>query len=125
MAEPAVSAVSARLDYLPRRYVVVAMFFVATMLCYIDRVSISVAIIPLAAERGYDPAARGIVLSAFFWGYIWPQLLGGLMSDRFGGKRVLGAGVAGWSLATLLTPPASAAFSLLLAVRVMLGLGEG
>ncbi|HLX37831.1 MAG TPA: ACS family MFS transporter [Candidatus Binataceae bacterium] len=109
----------------PRRFTVVALFFAATVLCYIDRVSISVAIIPLAHDRGYDAAAQGIILSAFFWGYLWPQLLGGWMSDRFGGRRVLAAGVAVWSLATLLTPPASRAFGLLIATRVLLGLGEG
>jgi len=109
----------------PRRFTVVALFFVATVLCYVDRVSISVAIIPLAHDRGYDAAAQGIILSAFFWGYLLPQLLGGWMSDRFGGRRVLATGVAIWSLATLLTPPASIAFGLLLAMRALLGLGEG
>ena len=102
-----------------------ALFFLATVLCYVDRVSISVAIIPLAHDRGYDGAAQGIILSAFFWGYLWPQLLGGWMSDRFGGRRVLAAGVAVWSIATLLMPPASIAFGLLIAMRVLLGLGEG
>ena len=109
----------------PRRFTVVALFFIATVLCYVDRVSISVAIIPLSRDRGYDAAAQGIILSAFFWGYLWPQLLGGWMSDRFGGRRVLAAGVAVWSIATLLTPPASVGFSLLIATRVLLGLGEG
>ncbi len=110
----------------PERYTIVALFFLSTALCYIDRVSISVAIIALAEEFHFDAAAQGIVLSAFFWGYLWPQLLGGWMADRFGGHRVLAFGVAVWSLATLLTPPA-AAFSLaaLLAARVALGLGEG
>ena len=109
----------------PRRFTVVALFFLATVLCYVDRVSISVAIIPLSHDRGYDGAAQGIILSAFFWGYLLPQLLGGWMSDRFGGRRVLAAGVAVWSIATLLMPPASIAFSLLIAMRVLLGLGEG
>ncbi len=112
-------------SYWPRRYTVVGLFFVATVLCYLDRVSISVAIIPLARERGYDGAAQGLILSAFFWGYIWPQLPGGWIADRFGGRRVLAFGVGLWSLATLLTPPASAAFAMLIAVRVLLGLGEG
>jgi MFS transporter, ACS family, solute carrier family 17 (sodium-dependent inorganic phosphate cotransporter), other len=110
----------------PARYTVVALFFLGTALCYIDRISISVAIIPLAREFGYDSAAQGLVLSAVFWGYLWTQLAGGWMADRFGGHRVLGAGVAIWSLATFVTPPAAAAsFSALLAARVLLGLGEG
>ncbi len=110
----------------PARYTVVALFFLGTALCYIDRISISVAIIPLAREFGYDSAAQGLLLSAVFWGYIWTQLAGGWMADRFGGHRVLAAGVAIWSLATFITPPAAAArFSALLAARVLLGLGEG
>lgn len=109
----------------PRRYTIVGLFFLATVLCYLDRVSISVAIIPLAAEKHYDAAQQGVVLSAFFWGYLWPQLLGGWMADRFGGRRVLAAGVAIWSAATFLTPAASASPALLLAARTLLGLGEG
>ncbi|MGH7864664.1 MAG: ACS family MFS transporter, partial [Candidatus Binataceae bacterium] len=97
----------------------------ATVLCYVDRVSISIAIIPLARDLGYDAARQGIVLSAFFWGYLLTQLLGGVVADRIGGKWVLAAGVGVWSLATFLTPPATAVFSLLLAMRVLLGLGEG
>jgi len=110
----------------PRRYTVAGLFFLATLLCYLDRVSISIAIIPLSADEHYDPSVQGLILSAFFWGYIWTQLGGGWMADRFGGKRVLGAGVAAWSLATLVTPPAAAiSFGTLFAARVMLGLGEG
>jgi ACS family sodium-dependent inorganic phosphate cotransporter len=109
----------------PRRYTVILLFALGTALCYIDRVNISIAIIPLARDRGYDDAARGLVLSAFFWGYIWLQMLGGWLADRFGGKRVLMAGVAIWSLATALTPPAaSISFGVLLATRAMLGVGE-
>ena len=110
----------------PQRYTVVALFFLGTALCYIDRISISVAIIPLARQFGYNSAAQGLVLSAIFWGYLWTQLAGGWMADRFGGHRVLAAGVAIWSLATFVTPFAAAAtFSALLAARVLLGLGEG
>ena len=109
----------------PRRYTVVVLFALATALCYIDRVNISIAIIPLARDKGYDAAAKGLVLSSFFWGYLWLQLLGGWMADRFGGKRVLAAGVALWSVATFLTPPAaSISFGALLVMRALLGAGE-
>lgn len=108
----------------PRRYTVIILFALSTVLCYIDRVNISIAIIPLAHAKGYSEAARGLILSAFFWGYLWPQLLGGWLADRFGGKRVLGAGVALWSLATFLTPVATVSFGLLLFMRGALGAGE-
>jgi MFS transporter, ACS family, solute carrier family 17 (sodium-dependent inorganic phosphate cotransporter), other len=120
------SARTAQSSAWPRRYTVVGLFSLATVICYVDRVSISVAIIPLARQEGYDAAAQGLVLSAFFWGYLWPQLLGGWLADRMGGRRVLAAGVAVWSLATLLTPAAATtSFALLVGVRVLLGLGEG
>ena len=75
----------------PRRYTVVALLAIATAICYVDRVNISIAIIPLARDRGYDAATTGLILSSFFWGYIGPQMLGGWLADRFGGKRVLTA----------------------------------
>ena len=108
----------------PRRYTVIILFALSTVLCYIDRVNISIAIIPLAHDKGYSDAERGLILSSFFWGYLWFQLPGGLLADRFGGKRVLGAGVALWSIATFLTPIATASFGLLLFMRAALGAGE-
>src|SRR5216683_4323044 len=127
MAQPSIARVAeVRATGWPQRYTVVGLFFLGTALCYIDRISISVAIIPLARQFGYDSAAKGLVLSAVFWGYIWTQIVGGWMADRFGGHRVLAAGVAIWSLATFITPLAAAAtFPALLAARVLLGLGEG
>ncbi len=109
----------------PRRYTVVALLALATAICYVDRVNISIAIIPLARERGYDAAASGLVLSSFFWGYIGPQMLGGWLADRGGGKRVLTIGVLLWTLGTLLTPAAAGvSFGALMAMRAVLGLGE-
>jgi ACS family sodium-dependent inorganic phosphate cotransporter len=110
----------------PRRYTVIGLFFLSTVICYIDRVNVSVAIIPMARDLGYSPSTQGLVLSAFFWGYIVSQLLGGWMADRFGGKAVLAFGVACWSLATFLTPVGAAlSFPLLLCARALLGVGEG
>ena len=108
----------------PRRYTVIILFALSTVLCYIDRVNISIAIIPLAHAKGYSDVERGLILSSFFWGYLWLQLPGGLLADRFGGKRVLGAGVALWSIATFFTPAATVSFALLLLMRAALGAGE-
>jgi ACS family sodium-dependent inorganic phosphate cotransporter len=104
---------------------VVVLLAIATAVCYVDRVNISIAIIPLARDRGYDAATTGLILSSFFWGYIGPQMLGGWLADRFGGKRVLALGVLVWSLGTLLTPAAAqVSFGTLLGMRALLGLGE-
>jgi MFS family permease len=109
----------------PRRYTVIALLALASAICYIDRVNISIAIIPLAHDRGYDAATTGLILSSFFWGYIGPQMLGGWLADRFGGKHVLTVGVVLWTLGTLLTPAAAEiSFGALLMARAVLGLGE-
>ncbi len=109
----------------PRRYTVVLLSFLAVFVCYIDRVNISVAIIPMAADMGWSPELQGRVLSSFFVGYLLLQVIGGRLADRYGGKAVLGAGVLLWSLFTALTPPAAqAGFALLIVVRILMGTGE-
>src|SRR4051812_31638499 len=91
-------------QYWPRRYTLVLLSFAAVFICYIDRVNISVAIIPMAGQLGWNPQTQGLVLSAFFVGYLATQVIGGRLADRFGGKVVLGVGVLSWSFFTLVTP---------------------
>ena len=52
------------------RHSVVFMCFVATFICYIDRVNISIAIIPMAQDLGWDKITQGYVFSAFYVGYL-------------------------------------------------------
>lgn len=108
------------------RYSLVMLSFAAVFVCYIDRVNISVAIIPMAQEYGWGATTQGLILSCFYFGYMVTQFLGGALADRYGGKVVLGIGVVWWSVFTILTPPA-AAFGLaaLIVVRVLMGMGEG
>ena len=107
------------------RYTMVSLCALATFICYIDRVNISVAIIPMAEEFGWDQSTRGLILSSFFLGYLLTQIAGGWLADRFGGKAVLGFGVVFWSAFTIITPPAAfAGLTLLLLSRIGMGLGE-
>lgn len=108
-----------------RRYNIVALSFLAVTICYIDRVNISVAIIPMSEELGWDLETRGLVLASFAAGYITLQIVGGRLADRFGGKVVLGAGVIIWSLFTIFTPPAAfLGMGALIVARIGLGMGE-
>lgn len=107
------------------RYTVIAMCFAATFVCYIDRVNISVAIIPMAGELGWDVATQGAILSSFYIGYLLMQIGGGRLADRFGGKLILGLGVLVWSLFTLITPAAAfLGLFALFSARIGMGLGE-
>lgn len=107
------------------RYNVIGMCFAATFVCYIDRVNISVAIIPMAKDLGWDVATQGAILSSFYIGYLLMQIGGGRLADRFGGKVILGLGVLIWSLFTLITPAAAfMGLFALFAARIGMGLGE-
>lgn len=107
------------------RYSVILLCFAATFVCYIDRVNISVAIIPMAEQFQWDLETQGIILSSFYVGYLMMQIMGGFLADRFGGKIVLGLGVLIWSFFTIVTPWAAFSGMVgLLAARVGMGLGE-
>jgi len=108
-----------------QRYTMISLATLAVFICYIDRVNISVAILPMAEDLGWDKTTQGWVMSSFYIGYLITMIFGGWLADRFGGKKVLAAGVLLWSLFTMVTPPA-ASFGLLvlLVVRVAMGMGE-
>jgi len=98
----------------------------SVVLCYADRSNISIAILPMGEAFGWDKTFEGIVLSAFFAGYSTTQLVGGQWADQTGAKNVLTFGVVMWSLSTCLTPAAAALGAApVIAMRVILGLGEG
>ena len=110
----------------PYRFRLITLSTLAVFICYIDRINISVAAVEIQDQFGWDNTQLGLVLSSFFLGYIFTQYLGGLLADKYGGKRVLGYGVLFWSLFTILTPAAAHhSFFLLLITRVLLGIGEG
>lgn len=109
----------------PRRYTVVALCFLAAFVCYIDRVNISVAILAMQDAFGWTETTKGLVLSAFFVGYMLFQVPSGLLASRVGGKVVLGMAVVWWSLFTLLTPAAAfLGLPALIGARILMGLGE-
>ena len=50
-----------------KRFVIVLLCFVAFMLCNMDRVNMSIAILPMQQEFGWTSQTVGIVQSSFFW----------------------------------------------------------
>ena len=108
-----------------KRHNIVLLCFCAAFICYIDRVNISVAIIPMQEAFGWSDTTKGFVLSSFFIGYMIMQAPSGWLANRVGGKLVLGFAVLSWSIFTMLTPAAALiSLPLLIAVRIAMGLGE-
>jgi ACS family sodium-dependent inorganic phosphate cotransporter/ACS family sodium-dependent inorganic phosphate cotransporter-like MFS transporter 9 len=120
---------------LPRQTLlrVVLPIALALLVCNMDRICLSVAVLPMSRELGWPPSFQGVVQSAFLWGYAATQLLGGALADRYGGRRVMACGVLWFSLASAALPlalsPGVAAAGLtvpaVLAARCAVGLGEG
>lgn len=111
---------------IPMRWTMMIWALVALFLCYIDRIIISLAVIEMKPEFGWDDSAKGTILSSFFLGYLVMQISGGLLANRFGGRNVFLWAVIIWSLFTILTPFAAySSFSTLVIARFMVGFGEG
>ncbi|MBK9167783.1 MAG: MFS transporter [Bryobacterales bacterium] len=105
------------------RYFVVVGLFILSLITYIDRVCISSAKGPIAADLGLSDEAMGIVFGAFALGYALGQVPSGMFADRFGPRLALSAVVIVWSAFTALTG-AVRGFHTMVAVRFLFGVGE-
>ncbi len=104
-------------------YALIVLLGAALMINYVDRGTISTAAPLLERQLGLTPSQLGWVLSAFFWAYVPSQPLMGWFTDRLGAARVLAAGFALWSVATVLAG-VSAGVAALVGARLLMGVGE-
>jgi ACS family glucarate transporter-like MFS transporter len=106
-----------------RRYWIYFLLFLFNVICYLDRINMSVAGHVVGQEFGLSPIALGYLFSSFLWAYVVMMLPSGGMVDRFGAHRVAAIGAAFWSVAQMLSGAASG-FTTLLLTRLGLGMGE-
>jgi MFS family permease len=102
---------------------VLILLWLSVFLNYIDRSNLSIAAPLLKGELGLSATQLGVLLSAFFWTYACLQIPAGWLVDRFEVKWVFAGGFLIWSAATAVTGVLHS-FGALLAVRVVLGMGE-
>ncbi|MBV8820237.1 MAG: MFS transporter, partial [Acidobacteriaceae bacterium] len=106
-----------------RRWIVVGLIFTGILISYIDRGNLGIAAPAIMRDFGFEPAAMGMLLSAFFWTYALFQIPAGAVVDRLGIRWVYAGAFLLWSLA-------SAAIGLsrgladILILRMLLGLAE-
>uniref|UniRef100_A0A5B7BPL6 Major facilitator superfamily (MFS) profile domain-containing protein n=1 Tax=Davidia involucrata TaxID=16924 RepID=A0A5B7BPL6_DAVIN len=110
---------------LPQRYKLIGTTSLAFVICNMDKVNLSVAIIPMSHQFGWNSSTAGLVQSSFFWGYALSQLPGGWLAKTFGGSKVLEIGVLTWSLGTALVPSLAGFMPGLVLSRILVGIGEG
>ncbi|MBS0366202.1 MAG: MFS transporter [Proteobacteria bacterium] len=95
----------------------------AQLINYVDRGNLATAVPLLQGELHLTGTQVGVLLSAFYYSYVVAMVPVGALAQRLGAQRVLAAGIAIWSLATLLTGFATGFVTLLL-LRLLLGIGE-
>ncbi len=95
-----------------------------SFLLYVDRVNLSTAASSIQAELGMTNTQLGIAFSAFAYSYAVFQVIGGWIADRIGSRVTLLVCGLIWVLTTIGTGLVGS-FAALLAVRFVLGIGEG
>jgi len=105
------------------RYWVVVFALALAMIMYIQRVAISQAIVPIAADLHLSKAQQGMVLGAFGLSYALFEIPMGLLGDKLGVRWVLSQLVLIWSVFTALTGAAWNLVSLWV-LRFLFGAGE-
>lgn len=102
---------------------VVGLLALAMFINYVDRGNVATAAPLMKDELHLTASQLGLMLSVFYWTYVPGQILAGWLSEKINPYRAYALGLFVWSVATALTGLASG-FALLIALRLLLGLGE-
>ena len=105
------------------RWTIVWLLFIASLINYIDRSSLSLALPLLSRDLHLGPESKGLLLSAFFWSYALMQIPVGWLADRVNLRWLYCGAFLLWSLGQGLTGFATSLGALIM-FRLLLGLGE-
>jgi MFS family permease len=106
------------------KVVILLLLFLGWCLGNMDRLVMSYAVVPIGKEFGLSSSLTGLVMSAFFIGYVLMQIPGGWLADRYGARKVLLWIVFIWSIFTGMTGAAWGLISIV-TIRILFGLSEG
>ncbi len=105
------------------RWIIVGMIFFATLINYIDRLTVSVLAPKITEDLKLTNTEFGAIATAFLFAYTISQALSGKLYDRIGVKKGFTVSIVLWSLAAMAHAWAVGIRSLS-AFRFLLGLGE-
>lgn len=108
-----------------RTHLIVFLCFLAIFVAYMVRICLSQAILPMSEYFGWSEKQQGLLFAAFYYGYIVSQIPGGWLSQTFGSKYVIFAGILGSSLLNSLVPFISHSFNGFIALRISSGIVQG
>lgn len=107
------------------RWVILAVLWLTLLLSYFDRVAIAAALPFMTTDLHLSGSVAGLVSGALFLSYTIVQVPAGWLSDRFGQRRFIAGAIAWWTVFSVLTGAVAGSLLALLAVRFLMGAGEG
>jgi len=102
---------------------VVPCCFVLFIVCYIDRINVSIAALTMNRDLGLSAHVYGLAAGAFFWSYCLLAVPSNLILHKVGAGRWLGSIMIAWGLVGAATALAVGPVSFFI-LRVLLGAAE-
>jgi DHA2 family multidrug resistance protein-like MFS transporter len=106
----------------PRRWLILIVLCLSTLVLVIDNMALTVAVPPLAADLGASAQDVQWVLDSYILVFAGLLLTSGSLSDRFGRRKVMIIGLALFGAASLMATLAADPSQLIIA-RVVMGVG--
>lgn len=110
------------------RVVLAGILFFTLLISYLDRVNVSV----LAADPNFlndmgikgQPVMMGLLLTTFLYAYGLSNLVVGPIGDKLGPRKAMSIAIILWAIA-IGVGGLAATFAIMVAARILLGIGEG
>ena len=122
------------------RWITILVMHLSWMVTFSQRFNLTLAIVPITnrdytsktlssgreASHAWTELDKGNALASFYYGYVSTQFIGGYISDKVGGKHLIGTASFIGNILTILTPTAvEKGLYSLIALRVILGMSQG
>lgn len=111
-----------------KKYTILALLWLTAFLAALDRVAMSVALVPMSSEFKWSSTVKGSISSFFSLGYGLFIVPAGILVGSWSPRFMTMFGVAMWSVATLCTPEAAGMVTVgmlpLFMARALVGAGE-
>lgn len=106
------------------RWVILFVCWLSFLLSFIDRLAWANVAVSVGASLGLPVAALGIFVTAFYTGYVVCNVIGGLLSDRIGGRLTLSLSLLALGVCTFLFGLTSS-ITMGLVLQALMGLAAG
>ena len=107
---------------MPTRFKIGVMLFIGSFTLFMLRSNFSIILIAMTETFEWTNYEQSLLLGAYFCGYVGPNLIAGILAERFGGRMVIFSLFLASTVITALSPlTASSEFKYLFMARFALG----